>query len=510
MNPRYYQDEAHAAIYKAWAQYRRVLLVMATGCGKTIVFSRVACQELEAGRRVLILAHRDELIRQAVDKLEKSTGLSAAVEKAEETAAGSLYQITVGSVQTLMRPARLAQFAPDYYDLIIVDEAHHCLSDSYQTILQHFAGARCLGVTATPDRGDKRNLGAFFEDIAYEYDLRRAIKDGFLSKITAQTIPLKIDLGAVRVTAGDYNDADLGTALDPYLEQIAGHIPTDRKTLVFLPLIATSQKMTQLLQARGLAADHIDGTSPDRREKLARFTTGETMVLCNSMLLTEGYDEPSVSCIVCLRPTKIRSLYCQVIGRGTRIADGKPDLLVLDFLWHTARHDLCHPAHLMAPKAEIADAMVAIQDASGEQMDLEGLEVEAEAKVSHQREEALARALRDNQHRQRKSIDPLAFALSLHDRDLEDYEPVMPWQAAPPSDAQLATLSKFGFDAKAIPSNGFASMLMGKIFARQKARLATPGQVNLLRRYGIDAGNMENADAKRQIDRIAANGWRVA
>ena len=208
MNLRPYQAEAVDAVFRSWGEFERILLVLPTGTGKTVIFSHVAARLVREGGRVLILAHRDELIRQAVDKLRRATGLDAAVEKAGETAEGSLYRVTVGSVQTLMRGSRLARFPPDHYGAVIVDEAHHVLSDSYRTILNYFAGARVLGVTATPDRGDKRNLGGFFQAIAYEYALPQAIAEGFLCRIVAQTIPLRIDLTAVRVTAGDFNDAD--------------------------------------------------------------------------------------------------------------------------------------------------------------------------------------------------------------------------------------------------------------------------------------------------------------
>ena len=194
---------------------------MPTGCGKTIVFAKVTEECVRQGNRVLILAHRGELLEQAADKIEKATGLVCATEKAEETCLGSWFRITVGSVQSLMRESRLSRFPEDYFNTIIIDEAHHCISDSYQRVLQHFPDARVLGVTATPDRGDMKNLGQVFESLAYEYTLPRAIKEGYLSPIKAVTIPLKVDLTGVGVQSGDFKAGDLGTALDPYLEGIA-------------------------------------------------------------------------------------------------------------------------------------------------------------------------------------------------------------------------------------------------------------------------------------------------
>ena len=165
MSLRPYQQEAKDAIFREWDQegHNKTLLVLPTGTGKTIVFASVAERCVRDGSRVLILAHRGELLEQAQDKIFRSTGLRSAVEKAEDSSLGSWFRVTVGSVQTLMREKRLAKFSPDHFGHIIIDEAHHCLSDSYQRVLEHFAGAKVLGVTATPDRGDMRNLGQYFE-----------------------------------------------------------------------------------------------------------------------------------------------------------------------------------------------------------------------------------------------------------------------------------------------------------------------------------------------------------
>ena len=177
MNLRPYQNEAVSAIEEEWQEGRKkTLLVLPTGCGKTIVFCKIAENRVKMGDRVLILAHRDELLNQAADKLQKSTGLMTAKEKAEESCLGSWFRVVVGSVQSMMRENRLNKFPEDYFSTIIIDEAHHCLTDSYQRVLEHFGGARVLGVTATPDRSDMRNLGQYFDSLAYEYTLPRACK----------------------------------------------------------------------------------------------------------------------------------------------------------------------------------------------------------------------------------------------------------------------------------------------------------------------------------------------
>ena len=160
MELRPYQKESMESVFEQWEEVNKTLLVLPTGCGKTIVFAKITEQCVKGGKRVLILAHRGELLEQAADKIAKTTGLGCATEKAEQSSLNTWYRIVVGSVQTLMREKRLNQFDRNYFDVIIIDEAHHCISDSYQKVLQHFSNAKVLGVTATHDRGDMKNLGS--------------------------------------------------------------------------------------------------------------------------------------------------------------------------------------------------------------------------------------------------------------------------------------------------------------------------------------------------------------
>ena len=261
-----------------------------------------------------------------------------------------------------------------------MDEAHHVLSDGYQRVLEHFPDAKVLGVTATPDRGDMRNLGQYFEHLAYEYTLPRAIRDRYLCPIKAVTIPLQLDLSGVGVQGGDFKSSDIDTALDPYLYQIASEMRQyckDRRTVVFLPLVKTSQKFRDILEQNGFRAAEVNGNSQDRAEILRDFEAGRYDVLCNSMLLTEGWDCPAVDCVVVLRPTKVRSLYSQMVGRGTRLHPGKEDLLLLDFLWHTERHELCRPASLICEDAAVAQKMTEIIEKAGAPLDIEEAERQA-------------------------------------------------------------------------------------------------------------------------------------
>ena len=515
MELRPYQGEAVAAIEDEWKKgVKRTLLVLPTGTGKTICFAKVTEDCVRMGDRVLILAHRGELLDQARDKIAKATGLGCSIEKAEESCLDSFFRVTVGSVQTLMRPSRLERFKPDYFNTIIIDEAHHALSPSYRNVLEYFDGAKVLGVTATPDRGDMKNLGEVFDTLAYEYRITQAIKQGYLCKIKALTIPLKLDISKVGISAGDYKVGEIGTALDPYLDQIADQMAEhcmDKKTVVFLPLIATSQKFRDILNDRGFRAAEVNGESEDRAEILADFEAGKYNVLCNSMLLTEGWDCPSVDCIVVLRPTKVRGLFCQMVGRGTRLSPGKDHLLLLDFLWMTEKHELCRPASLICESPDVAEQMTKnLEENAGAEMDLEEAEQKASEDVVAQREEALAKELAAMRTRKRKLVDPLQFEMSIQAEDLSGYVPSFGWEMAPASDKQKQTLEKFGIFPESVENAGKAAKILDRLHKRRQEGLTTPRQIRCLENKGFQhVGTWQFDEARRMIDRIAGNGWRI-
>ena len=508
-----YQQQARERIHAEWENgHTRTLLVLPTGTGKTIVFASVAADQVRAGDRVLILAHRGELLEQAADKLQRSTGLVSAVEKADATCLNTWFRVVVGSVQTLQRTARLERFSHDYFGTIIIDEAHHAITDGYRRILDYFGSAKVLGVTATPDRGDMRNLGEVFDSLAFEYKLTDAIKEGYLCRIMAQTIPLKLDISSVTMSGGDYAVGDLGTALDPYLEQIAAEMAQrckGRKTVVFLPLIKTSQKFRDLLNSHGFRAAEVNGQSTDRKEVLADFDAGKYNVLCNSMLLTEGWDCPSVDCVVVLRPTKVRSLYSQMVGRGTRLSPGKTDLLLLDFLWMTDKHELCRPADLVCEDRTVARQMTENLAQTGCPEDIEEAAVQASEDVVAQREEALAKQLEEQRRKKAKLVDPLQYEMSIQAEDLAGYVPAFGWEAGPPTEQQAAALEKLGILPDAVESAGKASLLLDRLHKRRDEGLTTPKQIRCLEKYGFQhVGRWSFEQAKHMIDRIAASGWR--
>lgn len=490
MELRPYQKEAVNAIIDHWNEWQRELLVLPTGCGKTVVFNTVA-----HGRpgNVLILAHRDELIEQARDKYFRMFGEPAGKIKAAET---NLQRVTVGSVQTMMRRDYSGQFGT-----VIVDEAHHSISESYQKVLGQFPEARVLGVTATPDRGDKKSLARYYDGIAYEYGLKRAVADGYLCNITARTVPLEIDMSDVKVSCGDFQVDSVAETLEPYLPKIAEAIQqyaSARKTVVFCPLISIAQELAEMIPG----AQEVNGQSADRKEVLDWFDkAGPGSVLCNAMLLTEGWDCPSVDCVVVLRPTKIRSLYAQMIGRGTRLSPGKENLLILDFLWLCKKHNLCKPANLIADnEQDIATVSKATQE---EEIDL----FDAISDAEEQRRSALAAALAQQQRKKSKLLNPLDVFTFLEDIELLDYEPIFEWETAEATEAQVRALENFGLDAEGI-TRGYAVKILGKMIQRANEGKATVRQINALRRHGYDPVDWSFDQASRKLNQLAAVGWQ--
>lgn len=518
MNLRPYQTEARRRIHAEWdAGHRRTLLVLPTGTGKTVVFAAVAEDCVRAGQRVLVLAHRGELLDQAADKIHRSTGLRCALEQARHSSLDSPLRITVGSVQTLGQEKRLARFGHDWFGAIIIDEAHHAVTGGYRQVLDWFPDARVLGVTATPDRGDMQNLGKVFDSLAYEYRLQDAIAEGYLCPILAQTIPLQLDLTGVELSAGDFAAEDIDTALDPYLDQIAAQMEihcAGRRTVVFLPLIKTSQKFRDILQAHGFRAAEVNGQDYNHRDRAAvldAFAAGKYDVLCNSMLLTEGWDCPPVDCVVVLRPTKVRSLYSQMVGRGTRPSPGKKNLLLLDFLWMTDRHELCRPADLLCEDHEVAARMTEALAQTDGPRDIGEAAREAAADIVAQREEALARQLAQQRRKKARLVDPLQYEMSIRAEDLSGYVPAFGWEAEAVTDKQAAALEKAGINPDGVDTAGKASKLLDHLFQRQREGLATPKQIRCLEKYGfVHVGTWTFEAARNMIDRIAANGWRGA
>ena len=520
MELRPYQNEAVASVESEFSRgIRSTLIVLATGLGKTIVFSYLAAREVRRGGRVLILAHRGELLQQAIAKLRAATGIEAGLEKAEETSEVAWddipYTVVVGSVQSMKSQKRLARFSHDEFSLVVIDECHHALTGTYRSVIDHFPKAHLLGVTATPDRGDLRSLSEVFETIAYEYSIVDGIKGGYLSPIFVQTVPLRIDLSQVAVQSGDFQAASLGSALDPYLRQICHEIKTrcaNRKTIVFTPLIATSRKMLQIFIEEGVReVREVNGESPDRADVLEWFSHAPAgCVLLNSMLLTEGYDEPSVDCIVVLRATKVRALFVQMVGRGTRLSPstGKQNLLLLDFLWLTASHDLCRPACILSDDNEVCETITKRQESKGcADLDLSPDTLEsAISETVKKREDALAKRLAAQARKKGKLFDALQFAELTGVTNLSGV-PTEIQENDRPTMEMVDRLERLGLACPG--SQTGAEKLLTAYQQRVDNGLSSHKQIKLLASRGFqNVSKWTFSSAKKMIDRIAACGWK--
>jgi superfamily II DNA or RNA helicase len=441
----------------------------------TILFAKEAERTLPHGR-VCVIAHRKELIDQAVDKIHQATGIRAGVEMGQFRAA-PMDEIVVGSVQTLVN--RLP--AGSQFHQLIIDEAHHCTSDNqYNDVIGNVRAEKLLGVTATPYRGDKKKLNNVFDDMPFSLSIIDLIDRGYLANVRVKTLPVEIDLSAVRTYMGDFSDKGLGDALAPMLDKLARIVAedyADRKILAFCPLVDTSQAWTEALRHYGLPAEHVDGASPDRAEILQRFTNDDIRMLSCSSLLTEGYDEPSIDCVVILRPTKSRVLMAQMIGRGTRLFPGKEDLLVLDPMFTAEKHNILSPADLAA---ETDDDSAELKDLMKKGRTL----TQAVEELREERRRRLAEQLADASNRSPYEKKLAELALVLGDDDIQGWEPTARWHSEQASDRQMEVLKNMGVDLSLIQNKGHASHIMDCLMKRKDRDLGSLKQIRYARKLG--------------------------
>lgn len=535
IDPRPYQQKAAAAIHREWdAGNKKTLVVMPTGTGKTIVFASIVNDQVAEGEHVLILAHREELLQQASDKLKMVTGLETALEKAQNSALDSDKMVVVASVQTLSKQNRLMKYPRDYFGTIIIDEAHHTAAKTYKGILEHFIDAKVLGVTATPDRSDMKSLSDIFDSLAFEYKLPDAIREGYLCKINTKTIPVEVDISKVHINAGDFSAQDLGNVLDLYLDTIADAIVREcqnRKTVIFTPLVRISKRLCNILNKRNFKTAEVNGASADREDVLKGFDNGEYKALTNAMLLTEGWDCPTVDCIICLRPTKSRSLYAQIVGRGTRLCEGKKNLLVLDFLWLTKKHSLCHPADIFCEDQEVAQKttdMLADAALTGSNSQenfgspelglIEAIE-EAQTELDEEKRKALCelekqdtiqRKLQAQRQKPRGLVDPLQYIFSIEAPELNDYQPMFESERQEPSDDIIDSISCYGVKGDAIKSQGLAAAILKRLIARRASGMATPKQIRCLENFGfVHVGRWTMQYASSFLNVISSHDWEL-
>jgi len=518
-----YQADAIRKIEDGWDAdgcVRRQLVVAATGAGKTPLMAILAKREVERGGRVLALAHTDELIDQLRDKIQAFANIGAAKEKAESYAS-RFEKIVVGSVQTMCGEMRLSSWKPNHFTLVMVDEAHRTMAASYLKVLEKFAsgGAKIVGVTATADRGDKRELGDFYQRVAFEYNLRHAVRDGWLIRPVVQTMPLEINLNGVHTKGEDLDQTEVSARLAPFLGKIASQVKAAAPNgtfMFFLPSVDTSRLMAEALNDVGVTADWVSGDRPERRAVVKAFKAGKSRALCNMAVLTEGFDHDAIDTMVILRPTKRRSLFIQMAGRAARPLNEivpalgkaanalerlaiiknsrKPCYRIFDFLWLYEKHGLVQPSALVASQPSVQKEM---EKVDGDLMDLSE---RAERDVLKKLEEEVKK----NARKKAYTIDPMEVAVESHDLDLAQYEPATANDALAPTEKQLTILKGNGLEVSKVVYRGHATELILRVLERHRRGLATFRQLHFLNQLGVDGSNMTRDEAA--IAMIARKG----
>ncbi|MHB1525033.1 MAG: DEAD/DEAH box helicase [Candidatus Dormibacteria bacterium] len=548
-----YQQEAVASIEKAFADgVRRQLVSLPTGTGKTVVFAEVIRRRQG---RALVIAHRDELIRQAVDKLHAvAPGLAVGVVKAGEDETDA--QVVVASIQTLQREARRTRLGGGF-TTIVVDEAHHSAAPSYRGVLARFGSfdrddLLTLGVTATPERGDRQRLECF-PTLVYERDLVEMMREGYLADLRAVQVSITADLDKVTLTHGDFAAEALGKAMrEAAAPELVARAYKDfapnRRALIFTPTVALAHETAAAMTASGVTASALDGTTPidERRGVLAQLRQGGLQALANCAVLTEGFDEPSIDCIVMARPTKSRQLYLQMVGRGTRPYPGKPDCLILDLVGVSHRHKLLTAATLFdLPKGAFgqgAHSLTGILDAQEAEAQPEG-ELVAFRVDLFQRSDLRWRVLPDGAaslsveggvilvrqadgrwtttlvpYRQGVSPTPLAespdegYAYGAAEDYVRDHKMERltaknaSWRESAATEGQLAQLDRIGAQAPANITRGQASELIEAAQAERWLVPATEAQLWRLRKEGVEIRpGLTKREASSMIDELAKN-----
>jgi superfamily II DNA or RNA helicase len=546
--PRDYQRKASDSIFAEWEDVNSTLVVMPTGGGKTILFADVIRRSFP--RRAMVLAHREELIWQACDKIKRATGLSCEVEMGDYRAHADsgLFgraSVIVSTIQTQTSGGdgggRMAKFDPMDFGLLIIDEAHHACSPSYRRVIDYYRSnpnLKVLGVTATPDRADEEALGQVFDTVAFDYEILDAIHDGWLVPIEQQMVNVDgLDFSAIRTTAGDLNGADLAAVMESErnLHGIAApsiDIIGSKRALVFTSSVKCAETLSEIFNRHrsGMSAWVCGKTPKDERRKiLSDFNSGLIQVVCNCGVLTEGFDDPGVEVVIMGRPTKSRSLYSQMVGRATRplpgIVDGpetpedrrnaiassaKRNCLVVDFCGNSGRHKLVTSADILGGKVsdEAIERAIAKAKKTGKATPMSQLLEEEEEKIKEEREK---RRLAEEARRARLTVKAKYSTQKIDPFDVLHIEPVKlrGWDSGKVLSEKCRRIlsERMGIDPDSIPYPQ-GMQLVREQLRRWNEGLCSMKQAATLKKFGYDGANMKFEEAKTTIDAIAANGWR--
>lgn len=537
MKLRTYQETAVRNVLHDFNDHSSLLLVMATGTGKTVVLSYLV--SLAKKGRVLVIAHREELIRQLADTLA-SYGLDVGIEMGERKADVGGWvkpQVVVATVQTLTatKDRRLKELVddPNEWSLTIIDEAHHAPATTYRRLIDHMnqnIKHRTLGVTATPDRADRLAMGSVFEYVTYEYNLFEAISDGYLVPIKQQAVYVEsLDYSACRTTAGDLNGKDLSQLMETERNLHSVAMPTieiadGRKTVVFCVTVAQAERLAEIFNRHEPGcARCVSGTTPkdERRQLFKDYDEGKFQYLTNCMVATEGWDCPSVQLVVMARPTKSRALYAQMLGRGTRPLPGvvdlhhdsqgrrqgiaesyKPVCEVLDFAGNAGRHHLITTVDLLDGDwpdeiRKRANDIIADSDDAVDPQDAVDQAVEEDKKAKLIEEE--------KEKKKRAAIRAKAKFRSVEMNPFDVLDMAVPTSRSKEMSSmkQCDFLLKFGLDASNM-SKAEAGKLQREVFRRLKHNLCSIKQARVLKKHGYstDTGREQ---ASQILDRILGN-----
>lgn len=546
-----YQREAALAVLEQWKEVNSTLVVMPTGTGKTILFSDIIRRCFP--KRALVLAHREELIFQARDKIEMVTGYNVEVEMAELRASisgdvfGNFANVIVSTIQTQTAGGdgggRMGKFDPSDFGLLIIDEAHHATAKTYRRVVNYYSqnpNLKILGVTATPDRADEEALGQMFDTVAFNYEIIDAINDGWLVPIEQQVVEIEgLDFSAIRTTAGDLNGADLAAIMEEEkpLHGIADatiEIAGKRRTLVFAASVRHAEMMAEIFNRhRPGSAGWVCGKTPkeDRRRTLAEFSSGQLQFVVNVGVLTEGFDDPGVELVVMRRPTKSRALYAQMIGRATRplpgvvdeandsdehrraaiAASAKPSCLVVDFAGNAGRHKLMSSVDILSGNVsdEIVELAGIIARRSKKPMRTDELLATAEAEIARKKEERRAEIAK-----RAHLVGKAQFSIqAVNPFDLFQIYPAKSrgWDSGKQlSEKQRALIEKHYPDVNVdqLPY-AMGKQLVNELFRRWDRDLCSFKQARILVKHGYDTKNMTRTEASQAISAIAEKqGWK--
>ncbi len=546
MRLRDYQEAAAEGVFREFAEHSSTLAVLPTGLGKTVLFSEVIRRMHDMGKRAMVLAHREELIVQAADKIRRVTGLEAQVEMGEYHVTpyfGEMPPVVVSTVQTQCAGGdgggRMSKFDPQDFGLVVIDEAHHATAGTYRRCVDWYRQnpeCKVLGVTATPDRADEAALGQVFESVAYEYGVLDAINGGWLVPVEQQMVTVgTLDFSGVRTTAGDLNQGELAEVMEDERNLQGVAVPTvevcgERRAIVFAATVAQAERLCEIINRyRPDSAAWVCGKTDrdERRETLGRFRAGKVQFVVNVGVLTEGFDDAGVQVVVMARPTKSRALYAQMAGRGTRPAEeiagrlgdlptaaercaairasSKPSCLIVDFCGNAGRHKLCCSADILGGNVDedvVAEVARRVRE-GGKPVDVsEELErVKAEIAERKRREAATRAGLLARAQFLVTKIDPF---------DQWDLAPVAErgWDRGrrfSPKQSQVL-LERIGVDPEKIPY-GQGKQLLDEYFRRVQQGMASLKQAALLKRRGFSMP-LRHDMAGRMIGRMRERqGW---